>query len=80
MDRARSVSPELHANFSWSAAVREELAASKRKGKGRDKKKERMETKETLHVEGDQLEDLGQDLGEVQELATGALQSRVGKP
>lgn len=39
-----------------------------------------METKETLHVEGDQLEDLGQDLGEVQELATGALQSRVGKP
>lgn len=59
------MSPELHANFSWSAAVREELAASKRKGKGRDKKKERMETKETLHVEGGQLEDLGQDLGEV---------------
>ena len=52
----------------------------KGKEKAGIKKKERMETKETLHVEGDQLEDLGQDLGEVQELATGALQSRVGKP
>lgn len=39
-----------------------------------------METKETLHVEGDHLEALGQDLGEVQELVTGALQSRAGKP
>ena len=33
MDRGRSVSPELHANFSWSAAVREELAAIKKERK-----------------------------------------------